>query len=122
MILVLLSGFAMSESFAQANCKPSNCSPCPPGCCIVNCCTSKGAAASVTNQPVDVAFASLLIEDVQSTKQNCNMSRKEMKACIASCKTVTSAAALESCKPAPSCHSTAAVIPAVQTASVHPKQ
>jgi hypothetical protein len=109
LILVLLSGFAMSQSAAQANCKPADCKPCPPGCCIVNGCVAKGSAASVTNQPVDIAFASLMIEDVSTDKKACTMSRKEMKACIAACKNQNSVSIAPDCKPTPGCISSSSV-------------
>ena len=118
LILLLLSGFAMSKSAAQANCKPANCQPCPPGCCIVNCCPSKGSAASLNNQPVDVAFASLLIEDASHDKKACTMSRKEIKACVAACKNQSVASEVPKCQPASTCTASSAFRPSEQKTGV----
>ena len=113
MIVLLISGFAMTESFGQAACKPADCKPanckpadcklCPPGCCITSC--KPGAAASssaeATTVPVDVTFASWVAE---GGMPNCDLSKisgKERKACLAACKS-----AQVSCTPA------AAAVPA----------
>lgn len=102
-ILVLISGFVVSNADAQS-CNPANCPPCPPGCCIINCCTSKAAAAAITtDQTMDVMFASFLAEGLKTTK----MSRKEMKACIEACKTSGTTAAAN-CQPTPACQPTTA--------------
>lgn len=112
MILLMLSGFALPDAGAQANCNPANCAPCPPGCCIVNCNSTRGSAASVTAIPVEVAFASFLMEGLESTGRDCNMTRKEMKACIKSCKSASASAVNATavtnstgCQPVPSCQS-----------------
>ena len=121
MILFFLTGLAVSDSVAQATCKPSDCKPsnctpanchlCPPGCCIFNCTPSKGSAASAsTDSQTNFSFALFSIEegkDVQAI--NSNLSRKEMKACIASCKKATVSNATPGCQPAACQKSTAQV-------------
>ena len=111
-MLVLFSGLAISSASAQS-CKPADCAPCPPGCCIINCCTSKGAAADA-NGKSEATYASLVAYDAAG--KEIKMSKKEMKACMASCKkvntaTVTSTVAgcqpSPSCKPGPACKSAA---------------
>lgn len=122
MILVLLSGFAISESTAQANCKPANCKPCPPECCISNCCISKGSAASVSGKSVDVAYAAFLSEDVGKDNKACTtMSRKEMKACIAACKNQTAGSSTPNCKPTSST-TLSVVLPTEQKVAVQKVQ
>jgi len=123
LILILLGGFALNAS-AQ-NCKPADCKPCPPGCCIVNCSTSKGAAANV--QPTNEAQLTSLMLGTPS----CNMTKKEMKACLAACKSNNVATTTEvSCKPIPTCQPTTTckshqqavdVTPVIYRASVQAK-
>lgn len=106
LMLVLFSGLAISSASAQS-CKPANCAPCPPGCCIINCCTSTGTAADVNGKSESeskVTYASLVAYDAAG--KEIKISKKEMKACMASCKkanvaTETSTAA--NCQPSPSC-------------------
>ena len=112
MILLMLSGFALSDAGAQANCNPANCAPCPPGCCIVNCNSTRGSAAAVSTTPVEASFTSILIEGLESTGKDCNMTRKEMKACVKSCKSASASAVNTTavtnstgCQPVPSCRS-----------------
>ena len=106
MILFFLTSLTVSNAVAQANCNPANCTPanchlCPPGCCIFNCIPSKGSAASASTDPqTDVAFASFLTEGKEVQAGNCNLSRKEMKACIASCKKATVSNSTPGCQPA----------------------
>lgn len=127
MILILFGGFAINAS-AQQNCKPADCKPCPPGCCIVNCCTPKGAAARVSVEPSSEAqLASFMLGT-----PSCNMTKKEMKACIAACKAdavASSTTSTVSCKPSPTCQppackpqqQTAEATPAVYRASAQAK-
>ena len=108
MILILLGAFAVNDAIAQpncnpANCKPADCPPCPPGCCIFNCCSPNGAVALSSDQPVEVAFAALMADGVKP--KYCKMSRKEIKACIASCKAQTGPVQTAGCQPTPSCTS-----------------
>lgn len=112
MILFMLGGFALSDAGAQANCNPANCTPCPPGCCIVNCNATRGSAAAVSTTPVEVAFTSFLIEGLESTGKDCNLTKKEMKACMKSCKTASTSGSNTTavtnsavCQPVPSCRS-----------------
>ena len=123
MILLFIGGFAVSDAGAQS-CKPANCAPCPPGCCIINCCTSKAAAASVTNeQSADVLFASFLAEGLKADCKAGKMSRQEMKSCIAACKSTstatTSTAVSTGCQPTPACQ-TAKVCNKASSAEVFP--
>ena len=102
LILVVMGGFAVVDAVAQS-CNPANCLPCPPGCCIINCCTPKAAAVSASSaQPVEVMFASLLAENLQGEVKAGNISRKEMKACLAACK-ASSATVVTNCMPTPAC-------------------
>ena len=107
MILLFIGGFAVSDAVAQS-CNPANCTPCPPGCCIINCCTSKAAAVAVTSeQTADVMFASFLAEGLKTDCKAGKMSRQEMKACIAACKSSSAAttptAVSVGCQPTPAC-------------------
>ena len=116
MILILFAGFAINAS-AQQNCKPADCKPCPPGCCMVNCCTSKGAAASIKGEPTSEAqLASLMLGT-----PSCNMTKKEVKACLATCKSNAVTTATEStCKPVPACQPTTACKSHQQAVDVTP--
>ena len=115
MILFFLTSLAVSNAVAQANCNPSNCTPanchlCPPGCCIFNCTPSKGSAASAsTNASADYSFALFSIEGEEVEAVNCNLTRKEMKACMAACKKASVANTAPACKPAACQTSTAKV-------------
>ncbi len=115
MIVLLISGFAMTESFGQAackpaSCKPADCKPCPPGCCITSC--KPGAAASSSASasavPAEVSFASWVVEDGMPNCDLSKMTGKERKACLAACKS-----AQASCTPAvaaqPACSGSKAV-------------
>lgn len=106
MILFFLTSLAVSDAIAQANCKPANCTPanchlCPPGCCIFNCAPSKGSAASASTDPQsEVAFASFIVDGKEVQAGNCNLTRKEMKSCIASCKKANVSNTASGCQPA----------------------
>ena len=101
LMLVLFSGLAISSASAQS-CKPADCAPCPPGCCIINCCTDKGAAADAKGKS-DVTYASLVAYDAAG--KEIKMSKKEMKACMASCKKANAVpqTTTAACQPSPSC-------------------
>ena len=105
MILFFLTGLAVSDAVAQANCNPANCTPanchlCPPGCCIFNCTPSKGSAASASTDPAaEVSYTSFLLQGAEDQAVDCKLTRKEMKACIAACKKANTAATT-GCQPA----------------------
>ena len=126
-VLVLLSGWAISDASAQA-CNPANCKPCPPGCCIINCCAPPSAAGLISEKALEATFASFVIEGENSTAKPEQMSRKEMKSCVKACKVAYVKANPTGCKPSPTCvpspacnSSTAAVFPVGQSAVVNSK-
>ena len=81
MILILLGGFAISETNAQANCKPADCKPCPPGCCIINCCIDKSAASADSN--TDILFFTAMTQGLVAEEK---VSGKTGKACNVPCR------------------------------------
>jgi|SRR5688500_12294017 len=126
-VLILLSGWAVSEASAQA-CKPADCKPCPPGCCIINCCAPASAAGLISEKALEATFVSFMTEGENSTANTQEMSRKEIKSCMKACKVAYVKANPTGCKPSPTCQpspacnsSAAAVFPVGQSASVNSK-
>jgi len=113
MILFFLGGLAMHDLDAQ-----KGCNPCPPGCCISSCCISgKGSAAAATGQPVDVSFASWVLNGEEPNCQTQKLTKKEMKSCLASCKALGQTAPSDNIHTADASYSSTQPEPTVSTAS-----
>ncbi len=112
MIVFLISGFAMTESYGQAACNPANskpadCKPCPPGCCITSCKPGAAAAstsASVSAVPAEVTFASWVAEGAMTNCDSSKMTGKERKACQVACKSAQASFTPASSTGQPACN------------------
>ena len=83
MTLILFVGFVIPHLDAQKCCLPGPI--CPPGCCKTSCSLGDKSAAASIVQSGEVILASMML---MGDEAKCNLSHKEMKACIAACQSV----------------------------------